>query len=109
MGIGYQIEEKTNSKGGKGNKNSDLFIGLDNIYQLEFRTGYVWRLIDEIFSMWEDISIKTQKVKKSKPLICGDSKSGPDLKHLRKDMTITTWRAVQGVKDEKIVKIYYLV
>lgn len=38
MEIGYQIEEKTNSKGGKGNKNSDLFRGVYNIFQLAFRT-----------------------------------------------------------------------
>jgi len=58
MEIGYQIEEKTNSKGGKCSKHSDLFRGVDNIFQLEFRTGDVWRLIDENFSMWEDIAIK---------------------------------------------------
>ena len=32
MKIGYQIEEKTNSKGGKDNRNSDLFRGIDNIF-----------------------------------------------------------------------------
>ena len=80
MEIGYRIEEKINSKGGKGNKNSDLFRGVDNIFQLAFRTGDVWRLIDEIFSMWENIGIKNQKVKNSKPLICGDTKSTLELK-----------------------------
>ena len=104
MEIGYQIEEKTNSKGGKSNKNSDLFRVVDNIFQLAFRTGDVWKLIDEIFSMWEDIGIKNQRVKKSKPLICSNSKSAPELKQLQDDMTIMPWRAMQGVKDEKIVK-----
>ena len=80
MEIGYQIEEKINSKGGKGGKFSDLFRGVDNIFQLAFRTGDIWRLIDEIFGMWEDIAIKNQKVKKSKPLICSNSKSGPEMK-----------------------------
>ena len=32
MEIGYQIEDKSNSKGGKGNKKSDLFRGVDNIF-----------------------------------------------------------------------------
>ena len=104
MEIGYQIEEKTNSKGGKGSKHSGLFRGVDNIFQLAFITRDVWRLIDEIFSMWEDIAIKNQKVKKSKPLICGNSKLAPEMKHLPDNMTITPWRAMQGVKDEKIVK-----
>lgn len=54
--------------------------------------------------MWEDIAIKNQRVKKSKPLICGNSKSALEMKQLLDDMTITPWRAMQGVKDEKIVK-----
>ena len=104
MEIGYQIEEKTNSKGGKGSRYSDLFRGIDNIFQLAFRTGDIWNLIDDIFSMWEDIGIKNQRVKKSKPLICSNNKSALELKQLPDDMTITPWRAMQGVKDEKIVK-----
>jgi len=79
MEIGYQIEEKTNSKGGKGNKNSDLFRGVDNIFQFVFRNGDVWKLIDEIFSIWEYIAIKNQRVKKSK-LICSNSKSAPKMR-----------------------------
>ena len=104
MEIGYQIEDKGNSKNGKDNRSSDLFRGVDNIFQLAFRTGDIWNLIDDIFSMWEDIGIKNQKVRKSKPLICSNNKSAPELKQLPDDMTITPWRAMQGVKDEKIVK-----
>jgi len=52
----------------------DLFRGVDNIFQLAFRTREIWELINEIFSMWENIDIKNQKVKKSKPLICSNSK-----------------------------------
>jgi len=44
--------------------------------------------------------MKNKKVKNSKPLICKSSKSGPEMKQLPKDMTITPWRALQGVKDE---------
>ena len=104
MEIGYQIEEKTNSKGGKGSRYSDLFRGIDNIFQLAFRTRDIWNLIDDIFSMWEDIGIKNQRVKKSKPLICSNNKSAPELKQLPDDMTITPWRTMQGGKDEKLVK-----
>ena len=89
MEIGYQIEEKPNSKSGKCNLPSDIFRGVDNIFQLAFRTGDVWNLIDEILSMWENIGIKNQKVKMSKPLIYGGSKLGPDMKQLPQDMTIT--------------------
>ena len=101
MEIGYQIEEKINSKGAKV---SDLFRGVDNIFQLEFRTGEIWDLINEISSMRENIGIKNQKVKRSKPLICSNNKSGLEMKQLPKYMNITPWRALQGVKDEKLVK-----
>ena len=54
--------------------------------------------------MWENIGIKNQKVKRSKPLICSNTKSGSEMKKLLEDMTITPWRALEGVKDEKFVK-----
>ena len=94
MEIGYQIKEKINSKGRKRGKFSDLFRGVDNIFQLAFRTREIWELINEIFSMWENNGIKNQKVKRSKPLICSNSKSGPEMKQLPEDMTITPWRAL---------------
>ena len=50
------------------------------------------------------VSIKNQRVKKSKPLICKNNKSAPEMKQLPDDMTITPWRAMQRIKDEKIVK-----
>ena len=61
-------------------------------------------MIDEIFERWENISIKNQKVKKSKPIICTNSKTGPEMKQLPNNMTITPWRTMQGVKNEKLVK-----
>ena len=54
--------------------------------------------------MWENIGIKNEKVKNSKPLICSNSKLGPKMKQLQEDMPITPWRELQGVKDEKLVK-----
>jgi hypothetical protein len=60
-------------------------------------------LIDEIFTLWKNISIKNQRVKKAKPLICGTSKTCPEIKNIPDDMTITPWRSIQGVKDNKII------
>jgi hypothetical protein len=60
-------------------------------------------LIDEIFALWENISIKNQRVKKAKLLICGTSKTSPDIKHILDDMTITPWRSIQEVKDDKLI------
>jgi hypothetical protein len=76
---------------------------VDNYFQLGFRTGQVWDLIDEIFTLWENISIKNQRVKKAKPLICGTSKKGYDIKYIHDDMTITPSRSIQGVKDDKLI------
>jgi len=102
MEIGYQIEEKINSKGDK--VNSEIFRGRYIIFQLELRTGEIWELINYIFDMWENIGTKNQKVKNPKPLICSSSKSSPEMKLLLEYMTITPWRALKGVKDENIVK-----
>jgi hypothetical protein len=60
-------------------------------------------LIDEIFTIWENISIKNQRFKKAKPLICGTNKTGLDIKNLPDDITITPWRSIQGVKDDKLI------
>lgn len=49
----------------KGVKESDLFKGMDNYCQLGFKIGQRWDLIDDIFSLWENISIKNKKVKKN--------------------------------------------
>ena len=79
-----KIQKKKNHKG------SDIFKVVDSFFQLRFRTGQVWDLIDEIFTLWENVSIKNQRVKKDKPLICGTSKTD--------DMTITPWRSIQGLR-----------
>lgn len=55
METGYQFEGKINSKGGK--VNSLVFRGMDNIFQLTFRTREIWELIDEIFDWWDNMSI----------------------------------------------------
>jgi hypothetical protein len=60
-------------------------------------------LIDEIFTLLENINIKNQRVKKDKPLICGTSKTCTDIPNLQDDMPITPWRSIQGVKDEKLI------
>ena len=92
MEIGYQIKEKISSKGGR--VNYEIFIGMDNIFQLTFRSGQIWELIDQIFELWENVGIKSQKVKNSKPLICTNSKSGPEMKLLPEYMTISPWRSM---------------
>ena len=93
-------DENTKEKSRKGN---DIFRVVDTYFQYGFRTGQVWDLIDEIFTLWEYVGIKNQRVKKAKPFICGRSKMCHDIKNIPDDMTITPWRSIQGVKDDKLM------
>jgi hypothetical protein len=101
MEIGFPIDEESVKV--KNRKGSDAFRVVDSYFQLGFKTGQIWDLVDEIFNLWENIGIKNQKVRKYKPLIGSTSKTGPEIKNLPDDMTITPWRTMQGVKDEKLV------
>jgi hypothetical protein len=101
MEIGFPIDEENVKE--KNCKGSDAFRVVDSYFQLGFRTRQVWDLVDEIFSLWENIGIKNQRVKKAKPLICSTSKTSPEIKNLPEDMTITPWRMIQGVKDETLI------
>ena len=65
--------------------------------------GPIWDFIDEIFSMWENIGIKNQKVKKIKEGAWSRSQGGPDVKNFLEYMTIKPWRSLQGVKDETLL------
>jgi hypothetical protein len=60
-------------------------------------------LINEILTLWKNVGIKNQRVKKAKPLICGTSKTNPDIKNFPDDMTITPWRPIQRVKNDKLI------
>jgi len=42
-------------------------------------------------------------VKKAKVVPWSGGKTGPDVKNLPEDMTITPWRTMQGVKDETLI------
>ena len=70
MEIGFPIDDEN----AKNHKGSDVFRVVDSYFQLRFRNGHVWDLIDEIFTLWKKFGIKNQRVKKAKPLICGTSK-----------------------------------
>ena len=65
--------------------------------------GSIWNLIEEIFNMWDNIGIKNQKVKKIKATAWSSGHEGPGIKNFPEDMTITTWRELQGVNDETLI------
>jgi hypothetical protein len=100
MEIGFPIDEESVKV--KNRKGSDAFRVVDNYFQLGFKNGQISDLEDDIFNLWENISIENQKVRKYKPLIGSTSKTCPEIKNLPDDMTITPWRMMQGVKDEKL-------
>jgi hypothetical protein len=64
MEIGFSLDDENTKE--KKCKGSDIFRALDNNFQLGFITGQVWDLIDDIFTIWKNISIKNQRVKKAK-------------------------------------------
>eukprot|EP01018_Ginkgo_biloba_P016132 Gb_14868 [translate_table: standard] len=80
--------------------------GVDSIVVMCAKEeGYVWDIIDSIFSMWDEFKVKGQKVKKMKKDLysCSSSKSIPTLLPLPDDMSPSPWRCLQGIKDEKIL------
>ena len=87
----------------KNAKGNDAFRVVDGYFQLAFRVGKTWDLIEDIFILWENIGIKNQKVEKSKVVPWTGGKSGPNIKNFPEDITITPWRTMQGVKDETLI------
>ena len=53
--------------------------------------------------MWGNIGIKNQKVNKIKEATWNSCEGGPGVKNFLEYMTITLWRALQGVKDETLI------
>ena len=49
MEIGFPLDDENAKE--KNHKGSDIFRVVDNYFQLGFRTGHVWDLIDEIFTL----------------------------------------------------------
>jgi hypothetical protein len=56
MEIGFPIDEKSVKL--KNRKGSDAFRAVDSYFRLGFKIGQIWDLVDEIFNLWENISIK---------------------------------------------------
>ena len=78
-------------------------------FQLAFRDGIVWDLQDKIFTMWESKEVKGQKMKKGKidPQVDVKGAKGKKvdftIEEVAEDMKLTPWRALQGIKDERLI------
>ena len=70
----------------------------------------LWDLQDQIFTMWENKEVKGQKVKKGKldPQVEAKGSKGKKIEftieEAAEDMKLTPWRALQGIKDETLLK-----
>ena len=78
--IGFPIKE--DNEKGKNRRESHAFSVVYGYFRFSFRMGKIWNLIDDIFSLWENIGIKNKKVKKSKSNPWGTSKTSLDVKNL---------------------------
>jgi hypothetical protein len=56
MEIGFSLDDENTKE--KYCKRSDIFRVVDKYFQLGFIIGQVWDLIDKIFTLWENVSIK---------------------------------------------------
>mgnify|MGYP007014637481 FL=1 len=78
-------------------------------FQLAFRDGNVWDLQDMIFTMWENKEVKGQKIKKGKvdPHVDVKGSKGNKMdftiEEAEEEMKLTSWRALQGIKDETLL------
>lgn len=85
--ISFPIDDKNGKE--KNHKVSDAFKVVDNFFQLVFKSEKTLSLIDMIFNMWENISVKNQNIKKYESLTCNHSKKGLGNKNLPQEMVIT--------------------
>src|SRR5450759_1308640 len=78
------------------------------MFQIAFRTGEIWDLQDEIFSMWQKfetlgqkkIASSVKKATKSKQL----KKVTKSIKKTAEDMNMGHWRALQGMSNPEQIK-----
>ena len=91
------------------NVKSDGLRKYEPWFQLAFRDGEVWDLQDQIFSMWESKEVKGQRQKKGKvdPTLELKSQAAKKIdltiEEAADDMKLSLWRAMQGIKEEKIL------
>ena len=85
-------------------KDADVINAQDNLFQLAFRKGQVWRHIDTILTMWEAGEVKGQKIKVP---VKGKGKAKavtvPESAPLVEDMKLTDWRLMQSLKEANVV------
>ncbi|MCO5594932.1 hypothetical protein L7F22_048967 [Adiantum nelumboides] len=95
------LATKKSKKGERDTKHN--VWGFDNFFQLAFRDGDLWEHQEEIFKLWEEGKIKGQRVKL--PTIAQRAKGGSEerLKPIPKEMKITPWRSLQGIREKPII------
>ena len=85
-------------------KDADVINAQDNLFQLAFRKGQVWRHIDTILTMWEAGEVKGQKIKvPAKGKGKAKAVTVPESAPLVEDMKLTDWRLMQSLKEANVV------
>ena len=86
----------------------DVLESNDNMFQLAYREGHCWELIQEILIMYDMSKLKgqAQSSKKSKKEAADDD---DDEKPPQHDMKITEWKAMQGLPDDMCIGVLCLV
>lgn len=85
-------------------KDADVINAQDNLFQLAFRKGQVWKHINTILTMWEAGEVKGQKIKvpaKGKGKV--KAVTVPESAPLVEDMKLTDWRLMQSLKEANVV------
>ena len=91
-------------KGGRGASQKPNTKQYDNFFQLSFREGEVWDLQEEIFKLHEQGKLKGQKLSRSNAYFKGKGASKEtSLKPIPKDMKITPWRQLQGIREKSLI------
>ena len=91
--------------------NRDSLSKHDGMFQIAFRTGTLWELQNEIFTMWTKLLVKGQqppanpKAGKSKSKGKAKPAERKSLKKLSTDMNLGHWRGLQGLTEKQIEHI----
>ena len=89
-------------------ENRDSLLPHDPMFQIAFRSGEIWDLQDEIFSMWQKFETLGQKKVASPAKKATKSKQpkkvAKSLKKTAGDMNMGHWRALQGMSNPEQMK-----
>ena len=90
------------------NSDDAVLQAQDNLFQLAYREGAVWDLVERICRMHEKGELKDQGVKRKKEKVPKKAQSKPGYKEAPEsleipEMKIGEWQKMQGIADDRIL------